>query len=69
MHEDGSVTVHYEVPAGNNECFELSKRLTPLVSPRCCLWSDMVLERMKEVSTTKTMTKATQQFVNNTDSV
>eukprot|EP00752_Nemacystus_decipiens_P010771 g9583.t2 len=29
-HDDGTVTVHYEVPAGNNECFELSKRITPL---------------------------------------
>ncbi|CAM9707126.1 unnamed protein product, partial [Ectocarpus sp. 12 AP-2014] len=28
VHDDGSVTVHYEVPAGNNECFELSKRLS-----------------------------------------
>ena len=32
-HDDGTVTVHYEVPAGNNECFELSKRVTPLVRP------------------------------------
>lgn len=32
-HEDGTVTVHYEVPAGNNECLELSKRITPLVRP------------------------------------
>ncbi|CAN0153209.1 unnamed protein product, partial [Pylaiella littoralis] len=28
-HEDGTVTVHYEVPAGNNECLELSRRVTP----------------------------------------
>lgn len=33
MHEDGAVTVHYEVPAGNNECLELSKRITPVVCP------------------------------------
>ncbi|CBN77602.1 hypothetical protein Esi_0004_0241 [Ectocarpus siliculosus] len=34
VHEDGSLTVHYEVPAGNNECFELSKKLTPLMVER-----------------------------------
>ncbi|CAM9123693.1 unnamed protein product, partial [Hapterophycus canaliculatus] len=30
IHEDGTVTVHYEVPAGRNECLELSKRVTPM---------------------------------------
>lgn len=30
-HEDGTVTVCYEVPAGHNECLELSKRITPEV--------------------------------------
>lgn len=42
-HEDGSITVHYEVPAGNNECLELSKRVTLQVRYACktciMLWS------------------------------
>lgn len=37
-HEDGTVTVNYEVPAGNNECLELSKRITPLVRP--AVWNE-----------------------------
>lgn len=30
-HEDGTVTVWYEVPAGHNERLELSKRISPQV--------------------------------------
>lgn len=33
-HKDGSVTVHYEVPAGYNERLQLFKRITPAVRPR-----------------------------------
>lgn len=43
-HDDGTVTVHYEVPAGNNECLELFKKITPLVRPvprnRCDTWNE-----------------------------
>ena len=37
-HRDGSVTVHYEVPAGYNEKLQLSRRITAVVSPRRVLW-------------------------------
>lgn len=33
-HEDGTVTVVYEVPCGHNECLERSKRISPAVGGR-----------------------------------